>query len=108
MTLKPDDMIDERKNYKESCGLVVKVTKGGAGFQNLKCCGYTLGEEDKVTEIADTGNRPEGPKIKKGTIIDENKNYPNSCGLVMEVLAGGAGFQEINCCGNKLTEKDIA
>ncbi len=107
MALKKNDIIDERKKYEKSCGIVVEVLNGGAGFTNMICCGYDLGEDDLVENYTDKGDRAEGKLIKKGTIIDENKNYPNSCGLIVEVKAGGAGFKEITCCGNTLAEKDI-
>lgn len=74
MTVKPNDIIDERKNNEKSCGMVVKVIEGGAGFQNMKCCGYTMGENDLVTEFTNKNDRPEAQKVKKGTIIDEGKN----------------------------------
>lgn len=45
--------------------------------------------------------------LKKGDIIDEYKRFPESCGLVVKVLAGGEGFQKILCCGNELTEADV-
>jgi hypothetical protein len=107
MTLKKGDIIDERKNYEKSCGIVVEVLNGGGGFTNMICCGYDLGENDLVESFSDEGNRAEGKVIKKGVVIDENKNHPNSCGLIVEVNAGGAGFKEISCCGNTLTEEDL-
>jgi hypothetical protein len=45
--------------------------------------------------------------LKKGDIIDEYKRYPESCGLVIKVLAGGQGFRKIECCGHELTEDDV-
>jgi len=45
--------------------------------------------------------------FKKGDIIDEKKNHPDSCGLKIKILNGGAGLQKIICCGNELTEEDI-
>ena len=36
-------------------------------------------------------------------ILDENKLYPDSCGLRVMILEGGAGFREIICCGHSLT-----
>lgn len=107
MAVKKGDILDEKKNYEQSCGIVVEVLNGGAGFQNMVCCGYDLGENDLVGSFKDSSGRIEGKTIKKGAVIDENKNYPNSCGLIVEVLAGGAGFKEISCCGNTLTEKDV-
>ena len=107
MALEKGNIIDERKKYDKSCGMVVEVLNGGAGYQNLSCCGYDLGEDDLVKSYEDKGDRAEGKVIKKGTVIDENKNHPNSCGLIVEVKAGGGGFKEIVCCGNTLTDKDV-
>jgi hypothetical protein len=45
--------------------------------------------------------------LKKGDIIDEYKRFPESCGLVVKVLAGGKGFHKILCCGHELTEADV-
>jgi hypothetical protein len=107
MPLKKGDIIDERKNYEKSCGIAIAVLNGGGGYSNMECCGYDLGDNDLVKSFSDDGTRAEGKNIKKGVVIDENKHHPNSCGLIAEVLAGGAGFKEIVCCGNTLTEKDI-
>jgi len=32
--------------------------------------------------------------LKKGDIIDEHKNHPDSCGLMIKVMAGGEGFEK--------------
>jgi len=45
--------------------------------------------------------------LKKGDIIDEYKRFPESCGLVVKVMAGGEGFQKVVCCGHELTEADV-
>jgi hypothetical protein len=45
--------------------------------------------------------------LKKGDIIDEYKRFPESCGLVVKVLAGGKGFRKIVCCGHELTDVDL-
>ena len=45
--------------------------------------------------------------LKKGDIIDEYKRFPESCGLVVKVLAGGKGFRKIVCCGHELTDEDL-
>jgi hypothetical protein len=45
--------------------------------------------------------------LKKGDIIDEYQRFPDSCGLVVKVLAGGEGFHKIVCCGHELTEQDV-
>ena len=45
--------------------------------------------------------------LKKGDIIDEHKNHPHSCGLMIKVMAGGEGFEKVVCCGHALTEEDI-
>jgi hypothetical protein len=44
--------------------------------------------------------------LKKGDVIDEYKRFPDSCGLVVKVMAGGEGFCKIVCCGHDLTEQD--
>lgn len=73
----------------------------------MVCCGYDLGERDLVEGFDQSIQRAEGKTIKPGAVIDESKNHPNSCGLIVEVLGGGAGFKEIVCCGNVLTENDV-
>ena len=108
MGVKPGDIIDEKKNYEQSCGFVATVTEGGAGFEKVLCCGYDLDERDLTEAWDESIDRFEGNVIKSGVIIDESKNHPNSCGLKMQVLAGGAGFKHVVCCGNVLTENDIA
>ena len=45
--------------------------------------------------------------LKKGDIIDEQKRYPDSCGLVVKVMNGGEGFEKIRCCGHELNEEDV-
>ena len=35
MAIKKGDILDERKRFPDSCGLVVKVTGGGEGFQKI-------------------------------------------------------------------------
>jgi len=45
--------------------------------------------------------------LKKGDIIDEYKRFPDSCGLVIKVMAGGEGFRKIVCCGHELSEEDV-
>ncbi len=45
--------------------------------------------------------------LKKGDIIDEHKNHPESCGLMIKVMAGGDGFEKVICCGHALTEADV-
>jgi len=45
--------------------------------------------------------------LKKGDIIDEYKRFPDSCGLVVKVMAGGEGFEKIVCCGHELTAGDV-
>ena len=52
MGVKPGDIIDEKKNYEQSCGFVATVTEGGAGFEKVLCCGYDLDERD-LTEALD-------------------------------------------------------
>ncbi len=40
-----------------------------------------------------------------GIILDEKKQHPDSCGLRVMIIDGGAGLQEIICCGHSLTLK---
>lgn len=101
MPVEQGNIIDESKNNPQSCQLLVRVIDGGAGFESIDCCGNTITASDLVGSI-EHGNRAVG-EIPKGTIIDESKNHPNSCGLKMEIVDGGAGLATINCCGNKLT-----
>lgn len=103
MALKVGDILDEAKN----CGMAVKILSGGAGFNKLLCCGGEVTEKNKVSRYDSALGRHEGKIVKRGAIIDERKNHPNSCGLRVEVLGGGAGFKELVCCGNVLTEKDV-
>jgi len=101
------NIIDEAKNNPQSCQLVARIKEGGQGFESIECCGNTL----TATDLADTIEQHQrtGGDIQPGTIIDESKNYPNSCGLKIELVEGGAGLAKINCCGNELTvEKDSA
>ena len=53
MALKKGDILDERKRFPDSCGLVVKIMGGGEGFAKVVCCGHELTEDDLVTEIAE-------------------------------------------------------
>jgi hypothetical protein len=107
MALKEGDIIDEKKNYEQSCGIGIKVVSGGGGFEKMECCGFDLDERDLVDSFDESKDRFEGNVVKKGAIIDESKNHPDSCGLVLEVLGGGAGYKHIVCCGNVLTENDV-
>ena len=45
--------------------------------------------------------------LTKGDILDEHKNHPQSCGLMIKVMAGGEGFEKVVCCGHDLTEADV-
>ncbi len=107
MPVAKDDVIDEAKKSAKSCGLVIKVLEGGAGFSKIDCCGLEISENEKTGSPDASIDRYAGEKVKRGLIIDENKNYPGTCGLKVEVVEGGNGFKSITCCGNELTaEKD--
>ena len=109
MSVKPNDLLDEQKRNDESCRVLVKVVSGGAGFESISCCGNELTADDKVEASAAGTKRVTSDEIGPGLVIDESKNHPDSCGLKIEVLDGGAGLQVVSCCGNKLTaEKDSA
>lgn len=102
MPLKKGDILDEKKRHPESCGLMIKVMGGGAGFEKLICCDHDLTDADVVTQVGSTVGRRRGT-MPVGMILDEKKYYPNSCGLRVMILEGGAGFREIICCGHSLT-----
>ena len=102
MALKKGDILDEHKRHPESCGLVVKVMGGGEGFEKIVCCDHALAEADIVSQVGSSAGRKKGT-LPVGVIIDEKKLYPNSCGLRVMIMDGGAGFQEIICCGHSLT-----
>ncbi len=102
MGVKRGDILDEHKRYPHACGLVVKIMGGGAGFEQLVCCGHELTDEDAVPEMGSPAGRRKG-MFPPGVILDEKKLYPDSCGLRVMMMDGGAGFQEIRCCGHTLT-----
>ncbi len=104
MALKKGDIIDERKRYPDSCGLMLKVLSGGEGFEKVMCCGHELTEEDVVSSPQIGRGRKKGTLVI-GMTIDEKKLFPDSCGLRMMVMEGGAGFQEIICCGHSVSDK---
>ncbi|MBA5867962.1 MAG: hypothetical protein GDA67_14810 [Nitrospira sp. CR1.3] len=102
MALKKGDFIDERKRHPQSCGLLIKVMGGGEGFEKIVCCDHELTEDDIVAEIGHQGGRKRGA-LPPAVILDEKKLYPDSCGLRVMIMDGGAGFKEIRCCGHSLT-----
>jgi hypothetical protein len=106
MTLKKGDIIDERKRHPDGCGLVVKIMGGGEGFEKIVCCGHELTEEDVVTQLGSPLGRRKGG-LPVGCVLDEKRLHPGSCGLRVMVLDGGAGFQEIVCCGHSLTVTSV-
>jgi len=102
MGVKKGDIIDEQKHHPDGCGLVVKIMGGGEGFQKIVCCDHELTEEDVVFQMGSPMGRKKG-ELPLAVILDEKKLYPDSCGLRVMVMDGGAGFQEIVCCGHSLT-----
>lgn len=102
MGVKKGDIIDEQKHHSDGCGLVVKIMGGGEGFQKIVCCDHELTEEDVVFQMGSPMGRKKG-ELPLAVILDEKKLYPDSCGLRVMVMDGGAGFQEIVCCGHSLT-----
>lgn len=101
MPVQKGDLIDEGKQYDQSCRLLVEVLDGGGGFSKIDCCGNELTDADKVSGAAEMERA--GSDDITGVIIDESKNNPDSCGLKVRVVAGGAGLSSITCCGNTLT-----
>lgn len=106
MGLKKGDIIDERKHHPDSCGLVIKVMGGGDGFEKVLCCRHELTEADKVSEMGVSLGRRKGA-LPPAVILDEKKLYPDSCGLRIMIMDGGAGFKEIRCCGHSLSMSSI-
>ncbi len=102
MALKRGDILDERKRFPDSCGLVVKVTGGGEGFERIICCGHELTEADLVPEVLSSKGRRKG-RLLPGVMLEEKRQFPQSCGLRVLVLDGGAGFEGIDCCGHTMT-----
>lgn len=102
MAIKKGDIIDEHKRHPHACGLVVKVMGGGEGFEKIVCCDHELTENDVVSEITSRRGRKKG-LLPPAVILDEKKLYPDSCGLRVMIMDGGAGFKEIRCCGHTLT-----
>lgn len=102
MAVKKGDIIDEFKRHPESCGLLIKIMAGGEGFQKVVCCDHDLTEEDVVQTIATRRGRKKG-QLPMAVILDEKKMFPDSCGLRVMIMDGGAGFREIICCGHSLT-----
>ncbi len=106
MALKKGDLIDEQKRHPHSCGLIVKVMGGGDGFEKIVCCGHDLTEEDVVSEMSSPAGRKKG-HLPPAVVLDEKKLYPDSCGLRVMIMDGGAGFKEIRCCGHSLTASSM-
>lgn len=102
MAVKKGDLLDEHKRHPEGCGLVVKIMGGGEGFEKIVCCDHELTDEDVVPEIGSPAGRRKG-MLPLAVILDEKKLYPDSCGLRVMIMDGGAGFKEIRCCGHSLT-----
>ena len=102
MSVKKGDLIDERKRHPDSCGLVVKVMGGGEGFEKILCCEHELTDADVMPMLVVSKRRTRG-RMPPAIVLDEKKLYPDSCGLRVMIMDGGAGFKEIRCCGHSLT-----
>ncbi len=106
MALKKGDILDERKRFPDSCGLVVKIMGGGDGFQRIVCCGHELTEADLVSDILPSKGRRKG-KLHPAAMLEEKRQFPNSCGLRVMILDGGAGFEGVQCCGHTITVRAV-
>ena len=101
MGLKKGDIIDEHKHHPDSCGLIIKVMDGGEGFEKVVCCDHELTEED-ITPTFKRGRGRKRDTLPPAILLDEKKLHPDSCGLRVMIIDGGAGFKEIICCGHSL------
>ena len=106
MAVKKGDILDEHKRHPHSCGLVIKIMGGGEGFEKVVCCGHELTEQDIVEDFGSPAGRKKG-LLPPAVILDEKKLYPDSCGLRVMIMDGGAGFKEIRCCGHSLTASSM-
>lgn len=106
MAVKKGDILDEHKRHPDACGLVVKVMGGGDGFEKIVCCEHELTADDVVPEMGSPAGRRKGA-LPPAVILDEKKLYPDSCGLRVMIMDGGAGFKEIHCCGHALTASSM-
>ncbi len=106
MAIKKGDILDERKRYPDSCGLVVKCAGGGAGFEKIRCCGHELTEEDVVPDVITSRGRKKGALIP-GAMLEEKRQFADSCGLRVMVIDGGAGLEGIDCCGHTITAEAV-
>ncbi|HSC57094.1 MAG TPA: hypothetical protein VLC51_07805, partial [Nitrospira sp.] len=79
-----------------------KVMGGGEGFEKIICCDHELTDADVVSVIGGSKGRKRG-QLPAAIVLDEKKLYPDSCGLRVMIMDGGAGFKEIRCCGHSLT-----
>jgi len=106
VALKKGEILDELKRHPHACGLVVKVMGGGEGFEKIVCCDHDLTEEDLVPDVVTGRGRKKGD-LPPAVVLDERKLYPDSCGLRVMIIDGGAGFTEIRCCGHSLTASSM-
>lgn len=106
MAIKKGDILDERKRFPDSCGLVVKFVGGGEGFRKIFCCGQELTEEDLVPDILPSRGRKKGALLP-GAMLEEKRQFPEACGLRVMVIDGGAGFEGIDCCGHTITASAV-
>ena len=67
----------------------------------MVCCGHDLTDKDLIPKMGFSKGRKKG-MLPVAIILDEKKLFPNSCGLRVMIMDGGAGFKEIVCCGNSL------
>jgi hypothetical protein len=61
-----------------------------------------LTDVDVVPSLVTSKGRKRG-QLAAAMVLDEKKLYPDSCGLRVMIMDGGAGFKEIRCCGHSLT-----
>ena len=93
MAIKKGDILDERKRFPDSCGLVVKCSGGGEGFQKILCCGHELTEEDLVPDVLPSRGRKRGTLLP-ASMLEEKRRFPDSCSLRLMVIELGHLFRQ--------------
>ena len=88
------------------------IAETGAGYilMHMQGTPQTMQQQpvyaDVVPEVSSSFGRKRGT-LGPALVLDEKKLYPDSCGLRVMIMDGGAGFKEIRCCGHSLSLSSI-